>query len=386
MASAAAERAQYADVLRRTRLAAAVFAEQAAETDRAERVPRAHFELLRDHGLLGLVIPERYGGLGAGATVVRDFLEILAAACGTTAFTVMQHVLGVNQIVGGENEALREEWLPRYARGERFCGVAYSHVRRPGPPTLRVERQRDALVFRGEAPWFTGWGIMDDVVLAGTLPDGRYLFALVPLHAPGLSASAPLRLAAASASSTVFLFCDDLRVSLDRHVRTLTPAELAERDQRALLRYTALPLGVAAAASALLRQLNATRDDPAIAELANAIESECAAIREAADYWEPRFGEPAYLENAYRLRVWAIEAGMRAAHGAAMATGGTANLLTNPAQRLVREALLFSLNAQTADLRRAELRWYAAAARARTAEHGAAGGTAPSPPLGAASI
>lgn len=377
MRNAAVERDQFAEVIRTATEVAARFAERATETDLADRVPREHFALLGERGLLGLVIPEAYGGLGVGPAVVRDVLEILAAACGVTAFTVMQHVLGVNQLINGESEALRREWLPRYARGERYCGIAYSHLRRPGPPTLRVAVERQTVVFSGEAPWFTGWGIMDDVVLAGTLPDGRYLFALLPLDTPGLSASAPLRLAAASASSTVFLFCDDVRVPLERHVRTLTPAELAERDQRAVLRYTALPLGVATAASRLLEGLSATRADPVIAELASAIEAERAAIREAADWWEPRFGVPDYLENAYRVRTWAIEAGMRAAHAAAMATGGTANLLTNPAQRLVREALLFSLNAQTADLRRAELEWYAAVARARLAQQRDHTGLAP---------
>lgn len=370
MPEAAAERAPFHDVLRATREVAARFAERATETDLADRVPIEHFELLRDYGLLGLVIPTRYGGLGAGPAVVRDYLEILASACGVTAFTQMQHVLGVNQIINGENESLRAAWLPRYARGERYCGVAFSHVRRPGPPVLRAEIDGDCLTFRGEAPWFTGWGIMDDVVLAGTLPDGRILFALVPLDAPGLSASPPLKLAVGTASSTVILACDSVRVARDRHVRTLTPKEFAARDTRSILRYTALPLGVASGAISLLRRLSEARADDTIAEAANAIEAECSAIREAADYWEPRVDEPGYLENAYRVRTWAIEAGMRAAHTAAMATGGTANLLTNPAQRLVREALLFSLNAQNAELRRAELAWAAAVARARTAEQG----------------
>jgi alkylation response protein AidB-like acyl-CoA dehydrogenase len=140
MADPTVERERFAPVLAATREVAAIFAERATETDLAERVPVAHFELLRDRGLLGLVIPERYGGLGAGPRVVRDYLETLAAACGVTAFTQMQHVLGVNQIIAGDNEVLRREWLPRYARGERYCGVAFSHLRRPGPPLLRVDR------------------------------------------------------------------------------------------------------------------------------------------------------------------------------------------------------------------------------------------------------
>ena len=55
------------------------------------------------------------------------------------------------------------------------------------------------------------------------------------------------------------------------------------------------------------------------------------------------------------LRARCIDLGMRAAHAAVTAGGGAANGLDHPAQRLFREAMVYTLVAQTRDLRVATL-------------------------------
>ena len=61
-------------------------------------------------------------------------------------------------------------------------------------------------------------------------------------------------------------------------------------------------------------------------------------------------------EEALDVRAWCIDLGVRAAHAAVIASGGRANLLADPAQRLLREAMLYTLTAQTPGLRAASLR------------------------------
>ncbi|WP_437924237.1 hypothetical protein WMF37_35140 [Sorangium sp. So ce291] len=58
---------------------------------------------------------------------------------------------------------------------------------------------------------------------------------------------------------------------------------------------------------------------------------------------------PLASEHAARVRAWCIDLGVRAAHAAAAATAGSANLLDHAAQRLFREPMLCSLTAQTRD-------------------------------------
>ncbi|WP_437564089.1 acyl-CoA dehydrogenase family protein [Sorangium sp. So ce542] len=99
-------------------LAALVLAPAANTTDQADSVPREHLRALAGAGLLGIATPARYGGVGAPARVAREVLEILAGACGVTAFVQMQHATAACPLIArGDNEALKERVLPRLASG-----------------------------------------------------------------------------------------------------------------------------------------------------------------------------------------------------------------------------------------------------------------------------
>jgi alkylation response protein AidB-like acyl-CoA dehydrogenase len=310
---------------------------------------------LAEEGLLGLSTPREHGGLGAPPEEIRRGLEIVASGCGTTAFVYFQHLVGCRHIAAGENAELASRVLPAYAGGDRFCTLAFSHLRRPGPPTLRVAADGDAFVFDGAAPWATGAGIADDVLLAGTDDDGSSIWVVVPLaDGPGMRVSEPMPLAAANASATVSLACDGLRVGRDAFVKRVSPAQLAGDTAGAILFFTALSLGVAVAAAALVAERTAGTD--VLAGHAAGLSDEIERARSAVDVCAGRAGETGFDEQAVAVRAWCVDLGMRAAHAAVVASGGRANLAADPAQRLLREAMLYTLTAQTLGLRAASLR------------------------------
>jgi alkylation response protein AidB-like acyl-CoA dehydrogenase len=347
----------HAELLARAReVAEGVLAPAAAATDQAEQVPRTHLDRLAAAGLLGIAVPAEYGGAGAPGSVLREYLAILAAACGTTTFVQMQHVSAGGLIAGGENENLKREILPRLAAGERWCSLAFSHVRRPGAPLVRATRDAAGFRFDGEAPWMTGWGLMDEVVLAGTLPGGDYVFVVAPLAESGaLQASPPLRLCGMNATTTVALTCRGLWVGEERWVKTITPAAMAESDRAGALTPTALSLGAARAAQGLVARQAETHDSRPLADTAAGLAGAIEAARAEVDGWEGRVADPDYPENAMRCRARCVELGVRAAYTAIIASGGSANLLAHPAQRLYREAMVYSLLAQTRDVQAATL-------------------------------
>src|SRR5438105_1495263 len=140
------------DLDRARQIAAAVLAPHAEAVDRAGVVPVDNIRRLAAAGLLGLVVPEAYGGLGAPGRVVRDFQELLASACGVTTFVVFQHFGLCGQLARCANETLKAELLQVLATGERFGTIAFSHLRRPGPPVVRVEEDDEGFLFNGVAP------------------------------------------------------------------------------------------------------------------------------------------------------------------------------------------------------------------------------------------
>lgn len=340
---------------RARRVAALVLAPAANATDQSETVPRENLRALADAGLLGIATPARYGGHGVPARIAREYLEIIAGACGVTAFVQIQHATAACPLIArGDNEALKERVLPRFASGERFCTVGFSHVRRPGPPMVRVEPDGDHVRLHGTVPWLTGHGIADDAVIAGTLPDGRLMYVLTSLQAgESIVPSPPLRLCAMSASATVSLTLRDLRVGPDQVIATVTREHQAVRDVAGMLTPSALSLGVAGAAAALLAELAERRGSTHLAGAARGFEDEREAARAEVDAWADRPEAEGYGEHVVRVRAWCIDLGVRAAHAAVIASGGSANLLDHTAQRLFREAMLYSLTAQTRDLQTA---------------------------------
>jgi alkylation response protein AidB-like acyl-CoA dehydrogenase len=66
-------------------------------------------------------------------------------------------------------------------------------------------------------------------------------------------------------------------------------------------------------------------------------------------------GEEATTEEKLQIRAWAIDLAVRCAHAGVAAHSGAANALSHPAQRVYREALVFTVSAQTTDIMRATL-------------------------------
>lgn len=292
--------------------------------DGAERVPR---ETLRRLGEIGLY------RLSGPPEIVWDVNEALAGACGTTNFVQAQHQGAIRFL-----SCNPEHDLEPYLQGTRLCGVAFAHLRRPQSP-VSVRRQEDRLIFDGEAPWFSGWGIFDDVVLAGRLEDGTDLYALVPLDTPGIRAGEPQQLSAINASSTVSLGLHSVTVPAQAFVLQQTRAQMAERDFRSQLGYAALPLGLTREACRIIGEHRP--QEPAVASFLQRAD----ALRQRALSWNE---DP---QEALDIRAGANILGQQAAQAAVIAVGGLANQLRHPACRLLREASFYFLTQLNESLR-----------------------------------
>src|SRR5690349_13267820 len=110
-------------------------------------------------GLLGLRVPGEYGGKGFGSIEFRRFQEASARASGALAFLESQHQSACGIIARSSNELLRARLLPNLARGKATSAIAFSHLRRAGPPLVQAVPVPGGYHLRGRLPWVTGWGI-----------------------------------------------------------------------------------------------------------------------------------------------------------------------------------------------------------------------------------
>jgi len=162
---------------------------------------------------------------------------------------------------------------------------------------------------------------------------------------PAVRASGRLALAAMNASSTVRLTFDGLVVP-EEHVISVRPFETWQAADRVA---TAKPhpavLGVAATCCRLLGDAGRALDEERVECRLHAY----ALLDEAG---------PADADRLARMtaaRAWTCELAVRAATALVVAGGGRSMLRSDPAQRLLREAAFFTIQAQSAQLRDATL-------------------------------
>jgi alkylation response protein AidB-like acyl-CoA dehydrogenase len=296
-------------------------------------VPAGHLDALAEAGLYGL-----HGPGGVGAAAGREAFEVLAGACGVTFFVWVQHHAPVKLLMQSANQSLRERYLAGLCSGRVRGGVAFAYLRRPGPPAVVARRVAGGYRIDGEAPWVTSWGLAQVYAVAARLGDD-VLFVLVDGSSPALRASAPLRLAAMGASSTVRLAFDGLLVPDDDVLSTVPLWQWQAEDRVITAQPNPAAFGIAATCVRLLG------DTPLAAEL-DGLRRRSYAL---ADSPEPD------LAALVEARGHSLELAVRAATALVVSTGGKAMSSDHPAQRLLREAAFFTIQAQTPAVRRATL-------------------------------
>ncbi|MDD5723818.1 MAG: acyl-CoA dehydrogenase family protein [Syntrophales bacterium] len=100
------------------RIATEKFAPLAAEIDAQERFPLENFNILAENGLLGVSIPEEYGGSGAGQLANCLVLEETAKACGSTSTILTNQGLASEPFLISASEEMKKNYLYRMASGQ----------------------------------------------------------------------------------------------------------------------------------------------------------------------------------------------------------------------------------------------------------------------------
>lgn len=333
------------------RLAADVLAPHAAEVDR-DGIPPGHLAAIRASGLLGLAAPAEVGGLAASGPAARAVAETLAGADASTHFVLAQHHTPVALLAGADGPA-RDALLRPLADGTLMSGIVFSHLRsHPRVQVAATPGPGGDWRFDGSAPWCTGWGLADLLLLAGVTEQAEIVWAFTEARdMPGLSASAPLRLAAMGATRTVGLTFDRLVVPAANVAARMSHAEWARGDDQRTLDVNPAVFGIAGAAVDLLAAAEVPEAGPLALALRARLDQVRATCGRLTDEVPP--GERAQERLAGRFA--AADLMLRATTAAVTAGAGRAMAASAPAGRLSREAAFYLIQAQTARLRSAHL-------------------------------
>ncbi len=346
-------------------------APKAQEIDRDPDALRKAIQGLCDRNLMALKCPKEYGGPGISEEDFRRFQEECSRASGALAFLQTQHQSATGLIAKSKNEALKAEYLPKMGKGEKLVGIGFSQLRRGGPPIMRAEETQGGYVLNGHVPWVTGWDYYPEFIVGATLPDGQALFAIVPLQ-EGMSGetavgripqsqptsiriSPIMRLAAMETPNTVTVDFEDFFVPQDKVVFIQAATWIKNNDQINIALQGHFALGCAQAGLDILRTNAEKKALPFLTVAHDALADELKECRDETKRAQAKFNEETTQERL-NVRAWAIDLAVRCAHAAVTSSSGAANSINHPAQRVYREALVFTVSAQTTDIMEATLR------------------------------
>ena len=199
----------------------------AAELDREGRFDHALVQRLAELGFLGMLIPERWDGLGLDASSYLLALEEIAVADASAAVLMSVHnSLPTQMLLHYGTDAQREQFLKPMARGEKLGAFALSEPEAGSDAaSLRAQAVRDGddWLITGSKSWVTH-GTHADVILCMArtdTPDARRgakgisTFVLTP-DLPGFSVGKKEDKLGLRSSPTVMLNLDACRVPADR--------------------------------------------------------------------------------------------------------------------------------------------------------------------------
>ena len=191
------------------------FTRDASDVDRADAIPREHFDRLAAMGLFGAFAPVDMGGLEFSLAELCDSVEFLASACLASTFVWIQHFRLLAAALDPSAPAIVADIRQDIVRGQVRGGVALTGLQ-PGPARLKASPTREGWSLDGEAPWVSGWGVVDYLVVAARGPDDTVVTFLLDAQVqPGLVVTRR-HLAALNASATVKLTFAAFRVQPTR--------------------------------------------------------------------------------------------------------------------------------------------------------------------------
>ena len=324
-------------------------------------------------GLLGLNIPEEYGGSGVDAISAAIAIEEIGWGCGSTALAIAAHNgLGTSPIVLFGSEELKKKWLPLVASGKNKLGSLA--LTEPGAGSdlqggviTKAVKDGNEWVINGAKMWCTNASIAEYIITLVRTGDkgGSHALSqiLVPTNTPGLTIGPAEKKMGLHGSPTHAVTYDNVRLPLDNLIgeegkglhQTLATLDGGR------IGIGAISIGLAQAAFEFA--VNYARErkafGKAIAEqqaiqwmLADAAtEIEIARTMLYKTAWLKEQGRN-YNKEAAMAKMFATEMAERVCRNAIQIHGGYGYSSEYPVERIYRDARLMTIGEGTSEIQR----------------------------------
>jgi len=341
----------------------------AEELDREHRFPYELVAELAQLGLMGMTIPEEYGGAGADTISYAIAVEELTRVDSSVAITVAaHHSLGTLPIFQFGTEEQKREWLPQLASGEKLAAFGLTEPEAgsdAGATRTSAELHDGEWVINGSKMFITNAGtdITACVTITALTGEDEVSNIIVPNGTPGYEVAPPMQKLGWRASDTRELSFREVRVPEGNLLgpRGKGFQQFLEILDGGRISVAAMGVGLAQGAYDLASRYAKERRQfgrPiaafqavqfALADMATEIEAGRSMVYKAA--WLKDQGRP-FGKEAAMAKLFTGELSNRAANAALQIHGGYGFMDEFPISRLYRDQKILEIGEGTNEVQR----------------------------------
>lgn len=341
------------------------------EWDEAQKFPVEVFKNLGELGMMGVLVPEQYGGAGLGYHEYKVVIEEIAKVCGSIGLSVAAHnSLCTNHILTFGSDAQKSKYLPALASGQHIGAWALTEPNTgsdAGNMKCVATRQGDNWVINGTKCWITHGITGNTVVLlartgAAHAKDNCTAF-IIERGMEGFKAGKKENKLGMRASETAEIIFDNCVVSDEQRI-----GEVGEGFKQAMtildggrISIAALSLGIAKGAFEAALQYSRERkqfDKPInsfqaisfkLADMATEIDAADLLIQRACQLKEDH---ARLTKESAMAKYYASEVAVRAATEAVQIFGGYGYTKDFPVEKFYRDAKLCTIGEGTSEIQK----------------------------------
>ena len=326
----------------------------ASEIDQSPDALKTALQGLIQYSLLSVRIPKSWGGIELDTETFYLFQQLLSQHSGALAFLQLQHQGAIRDIINSKNEELKEKYISQVINNNQLIGQGFSQLRRRGKAMILATPVEGGYKINGHVPWITGYDFFDVFILGANLESGEEIRGIVRFNSTDeLKLSEPMKLGAMQSTNTVTATFEKYFLPTENVVSIAKTGAIHENDKKVVLYPSFLVLGCAKAGLNIVKSVAKKKQLDFIDEAYEHLNEELMICQNKV-IQNMKINERSF-EDDLQLRVWAINLAQRCTKAAVTVSSGAANYSHHPAQRVYKEALVFSVFAQTTDIMKATL-------------------------------
>jgi alkylation response protein AidB-like acyl-CoA dehydrogenase len=194
--------------------------------DESQEFPRHVFEAMGKLGLMGVVIPEKYGGAGLGYFEYSAIIQEISKVCGSIGLSLAAHnSLCTNHIYTFGNEEQRMKYLPKLTHAEHIGAWGLTEPNTgsdAGNMSTTAVKEGDEWVMNGTKNWITHGRSGDVAVVIARTSDprksGNATAFIVERGTPGFAGGKKENKLGMRASETAEMIFDNCRIPDDNRL------------------------------------------------------------------------------------------------------------------------------------------------------------------------